>query len=116
MKTALQKVCRGDVFYINPDGKLDVYGHMQSPTRPAVIISNEANNLYAPTVEIVYLTSKKKRWMPTHVNVIVSGRKNTVLCEQIMTIDRQLLGQYICHLTEYEMKEVSTSLAISIGL
>lgn len=64
---------RGDVFYIQ--GPSYCVGSEMSKTRPAVVVSNEKNNIYAPLVEIVYLTTAEKKPLPTHVPITIYGRK-----------------------------------------
>lgn len=109
----MQELHRGDVYYVKP---FNVVGHVQRAGRPAVIISNEANNLHSPTVVIVYLTSQPKKGMPTHATVFATGEKNTVICEQIVTVDRSLLGDYMGSLSDFEMKKVDEAIKVSLSL
>ena len=44
---------RGDIFYIKNDD--NAVGFEQKKTRPAIIVSNNANNRASGVVEIVYL-------------------------------------------------------------
>lgn len=106
-------VRRGDVFHIRPH---NVIGHAQQPGRPAVVVSNELNNRHSPTVEIVYLTSRQKKKLPTHVAIHSIGIKNTALCEQVTTVDRRLLGRYICTLTGKELNQINDAIKISLSL
>ena len=109
----MKRVHRGDVFNVVTHSTI---GHAQQPGRPAIIVSNEANNLYSPTVEIVYLTSRKKKRLPTHAAIHSAIVKSTALCEQVTTIDRSLLRDYICTLTEQEMAEVNEAIKISLSV
>ena len=105
---------RGDVFYIQGPGYC--VGSEMPKTRPAVVVSNEKNNIYAPLVEIVYLTTAEKKPLPTHVPITIYGRKNTVLCESVYTVSKERIGSYLCTLDSDEMALVDAALLISLGL
>lgn len=67
-------------------------GSIQSGYRPVFILSNNKNNTYSPTLNIIPITSKmNKRRLPVHVELLSYqeyGLKtpSTMLIEQIMTI------------------------------
>lgn len=67
-------------------------GSIQSGYRPVFILSNNKNNTYSPTLNIIPITSKmNKRRLPVHVELWSYqdyGLKtpSTMLIEQIMTI------------------------------
>lgn len=58
---------RGEIYHILPEDTET--GSEQYSGRPAIIVSNEANNKFAPTLEVVYLTTKPKKALPTHVSI-----------------------------------------------
>ncbi len=86
----------GDVYYIE---RFETCGSEQYSDRPAVIVSNELNNRYSSTVEIVYLTTQPKEDLPTHATIYSTGRLSTVLCEQITTVDVSRIKNYLCTVT-----------------
>lgn len=108
------KIMRGDIFYITKYG--DTTGSEQSSGRPAVVVSNDKNNEHSPTVEIVYCTTKPKEDLPTHCTIRSTTVTSTVLCEQVTTVDKQRLGDYIGNCTEDEMSRINTAIRISLGL
>lgn len=63
-----------------------VFGGMH----PAIIVSNDRCNKYSPSVTIVPMTSKRKKYLPTHVNLCGFGLcgAGIALCEQVTTIDK----------------------------
>ena len=67
-------------------------GSIQSGYRPVFILSNNKNNTYSPTLNIIPITSKmNKRKLPVHVELWKYqeyGLKtpSTLLIEQIMTV------------------------------
>ena len=105
---------RGDIFYVSK-GRSNSYGSEQEAERPAVIVSNDTGNYYAPVVEIVYLTTQEKKPMPTHVDVMCRV-PSTALCEQIQTIYKDRLGDYIRSCTDEEMQAIDKALMVSLGL
>lgn len=66
-------------------------------------------------VEIVYLTTKNKKPLPTHTEVI-ANIPSTVLCKQIYSVSKEKLGDYVRSCTDAEMERINKCLAISIGL
>lgn len=108
------KIMRGDIFYVAKYG--DTTGSEQNSGRPAVVVSNNKNNEHIPTVEIVYCTTKPKEDLPTHCTVRSTTVTSTVLCEQVTTVDKQRLGDYIGSCTDDEMARINTAIRISLGL
>lgn len=104
---------RGDIFYVM---KVDpITGSEQEQGRPAVIVSNDIGNEHANIVEVVYLTTKDKKPLPTHVEV-KSNVLSTALCEQITTVSKDRLGQFIRQCTHEEMKALDKAMMISLGI
>ena len=57
-------VKRGDIYFVVGGAAV---GSEQSANRPAVVVSNDIGSRFAPIVEVVYLTTRKKVGLPTHV-------------------------------------------------
>lgn len=109
---------RGDIYYaeLNP-----VVGSEQGGTRPVLIISNNMGNRHSPTVIIAAITGKAqtKAKLPTHtaVNDFEGLDKDSVvLLEQIRTVDKKRLKQYMGMMPTETMARVDKALAISISL
>lgn len=105
---------RGEVYYVLPDG--NEVGSEQHSGRPAILVSNNQNNKNAATVEIVYLTTREKKALLTHVCISTAQLPSTAICEQIFTVDKTRLGSYSGKLTEREMKDVELAMMVSLGL
>ena len=105
---------RGEVYYVLPDG--NEVGSEQHSGRPAIIVSNNQNNKNAATVEIVYLTTREKKALLTHVCISTAQLPSTAICEQIFTVDKTRLGSYSGKLTEREMKDVELAMMVRLGL
>lgn len=114
----MKEIKRGDLYYAD---LRPVIGSEQGGVRPVLIIQNNIGNHFSHTVIAASVTSRKrKHQLPTHVFVPVStdGLRNDsiVLLEQVRTIDRRRLGDYIGRLDENAMEAVDMALAISIGI
>ena len=116
MDMGVMEVKRGDVFFIKNEASYLKAPCEQGGDRPAVIIQNDIGNKYAQTVIVAYLTSRKKKFLPTHVRVLETPRPSTVLCEQIVTISKDRLGEFLCHISEENMDRIDNAVGISLGL
>ena len=108
------KVCRGDIFYIT--GNKAVEGSEQNQDKPAVIVSNDIGNEHSPVVEVVFLTKcEKARYMPTHCKVLCKI-PSVAMCEQVTSVSKTRLGEYVRSCTDKEMQAIDRCLKISLGL
>lgn len=105
----------GDVFYIRKSGKET--GSEQKAGRPAVVVSNDVNNRKAPTVNVVYL-SDKDPCQVTHIWLPSRGRLrgSTATCEQVTTVSKLRIGDFITHLSVAEMNAISQGLRIQLNI
>ena len=115
MKNEIQ---RGDMFYAD---LTPVVGSEQGGIRPVVIIQNDVGNQYSPTVIAAAITSRtEKRRMPTHIRLYGCHRglhrDSIILLEQVRTIDRARLREYIGRLNATTMRHVDHAIAVSFGL
>ena len=109
---------RGEIYYANLGESI---GSEQSGTRPVLIIQNNIGNRFSPTVIVACMTSKIfKNEIPTHVR-LDSGSYNLpsdslVLCEQIKTIDKIRLSNYVAKLNYGDERRVNSALRLSLSL
>lgn len=103
---------RGDIVFVE---KSKYIGKECGGDRPAVIVSNNSGNHFSDCVEIVYLTTAKKKDLPTHVDVKCRVLA-TALCEQIYTVSKERITQYIRSCTDEEMQKIDDALMVSLGL
>ena len=112
----LKKVYRGEVWYAELP-KFDT--SVQGGGRPVLVISNNACNKYSSVITVVPITTKsnKRKDLPTHVKVTSDeGIENTVLCEQVLSIDRRLVKKLLYKLNEQEINEVEECLKVQLGM
>jgi len=108
-----ENVKRGDIYYIEP---YYAVGSEQHAGRPAIVVSNDINNVHSPTFEVVYLTTQEKNQQPTHVKIFSAPRDSVALCEQINTVAEERIGDYCGRATDEEMDEIDKALAVSISI
>lgn len=111
-------ILRGDLYYADLS---PVVGSEQGGLRPVLIIQNNTGNRHSPTVIVAAITSRTtKAKLPTHVPVTSqeSGLKcdSTILLEQVRTIDRCRLKEYIGQLPSRQMELADEALLTSFGL
>lgn len=107
---------RGDIYYADLGQGI---GSEQEGRRPVVIIQNDIGNKYSPTVIVAPLTSSPKKHIPTHVTVWLGDdvkRSSTALLEQLRTLDKSRLEEYLGRLSEAAMQRINRAVLISTGL
>ncbi len=112
----MKEIKRGEVYYsdLNP-----ILGSEQGGVRPVVIVQNDTGNKFSPTTIVAALTSiTKKHTLPTHVAVDCDflEKESIVLLEQIRTIDRSRLTDYLGKLDSKTMNKIDRAIEISFGL
>lgn len=112
----MAEIRRGDVFWIIGGNPNFIQKTDHSTNRPAVIVSNDMNNAYALTVEVVFVTTQMDgKWLPTHVPVALD-RPSKILCEQIHSVPKEKLQNYIGHIDGMTMEAVEKALRVSLGM
>ena len=109
---------RGDIFLAVLD---PVFGSEQGGTRPVVILQNDTGNRYSPTLIVAPMTSHtwKKVGFPTHSYVAAREgllHPSIVMLEQITTIDKGRIIEFMGQLDKAEMKQIDRAVEVSLGL
>lgn len=110
----MDNINRGDIYYIVSNYQEE--GSEQRAGRPAIIVSNDMCNQHSGVVEIVYLTTQPKTDLPTHIDIHSASRPSIALCEQICSVSKDRLGNYIGACSDYELKLLDAALLISLGI
>lgn len=113
-----QTYLRGELYYADLGKGV---GSEQNGYRPVVIIQNDVGNKYSPTTIVAAISTqiKTKAKLPTHCNLQQGNdlvQPSIIMLEQIRTLDKTRLVQYIGKLSEKEIQNLNHALAISIGL
>ncbi|MEQ3170103.1 type II toxin-antitoxin system PemK/MazF family toxin [Dysosmobacter welbionis] len=112
------QIKKGDIYYAD---LTPVVGSEQGGVRPVLVIQNDVGNRHSPTVIAAAITSRSgKRPIPTHIrlggNFQGLHQNSVVLLEQVRTIDRARLKEYIGRLNAATMEYVDHAIAVSFGL
>lgn len=109
---------RGDIYYVdlNP-----VIGSEQGGSRPVVVIQNNSGNRHAPTLIVAMITSKtsKNGHLPTHYLLKENpalDEPSVVLLEQLRTIDKRRVREYLGRTSKREMLAIDKALVKSLSL
>lgn len=108
---------RGEIYWAELSPTL---GSEISKLLPVLIVSNNINNEFAATVTILPITSKTERIYPFEV-VLHSGEGNIqsdskIKANQIRTIDKIRLGEFIGNISESKMKVVEQAIIVHLSI
>lgn len=109
---------RGDIYYADLS---PVVGSEQGGIRPVLVIQNDVGNKHSPTVICAAITSRmNKAKLPTHIEISAQKynivKNSVILLEQIRTIDKQRLKEFVCHVDGGMMRRVDDAIRISLEL
>lgn len=112
----MKDIKRNEIYYadLNP-----VIGSEQGGVRPVLVIQNDMGNKYSPTTIVAAITSRQtKAKLPTHIEIgeEVFEKDSVVLLEQIRTVDKSRLKEYVGKLDIRTMDRVNKAISISVGL
>lgn len=109
---------RGEIFYCDMPQIRGCKSHsVEKGCRPVVIVSSLIGSLTNNIVMVCPLTTKEKKLL---VNVPIGWSKDTrasyVLCNQIMTVPKNILGEPVGKLTQEELQNIDKALLIALGI
>lgn len=110
------KIMRGEMYYADLS---PVVGSEQGGMRPVLVLQNNIGNKHSPTVVVAAITSRLgKPKLPTHVRLGTGrlSKDSIVLLEQIRTIDKRRLCEFIGGVTDHEMEQIEGALLVSMGM
>lgn len=105
------KVKRGDVIYL--DYIIPRFEHIQGGNRPYVVVSNNIGNKHSDICMVCPMTTAKKKYLPTHARI---DNFQTVMCEQIFTINQSHIASVKFRLKNWQMNQVDKALKAGFGL
>jgi mRNA interferase MazF len=104
---------RGDVFWVNLDPTI---GTEVKKTRPAVILSNNAQNRVGQRVLAAPVTSNVSRVYSFEALITVAGEPAKAMLDQVRCLDQSRLGRHIGTISEEEMQAVEKALRVAFDL
>ena len=111
--SATDSMLRGEVWQVSFVGSL---GGEIRKTRPAVIVSNNANNQHANRVQIVPFSSKVGKLYPCEALVTFAGMESKAMADQIMTVSKERLTCRMGMLPTGQLRDVDMAIRIQLGL
>ena len=109
----MYEVRKGEIYYADLS---PVVGSEQGGIRPVVILQNDKGNYYSPTTIIAAVTGRKKKiHLQTHIDIQMPNRKqkSVVMLEQIRTIDKSRILEYIGKVDDCTMQKIDKAVKIS---
>lgn len=128
MGKTYSRVQRGQVYWFDPMkayGGCDTFigfngkeykSSIQLNNRPWLVVSNNDGNSSSPTCNIVPITLEDKANIPVHVHFNYEGKRQTILVEQVRTVDCLALTDYIYTVSDELMEEVEKAIAIQYSI
>ena len=112
----MKYIKRNEIYYADLS---PVIGSEQGGVRPVLVIQNDVGNKFSPTTIVAAITSKQnKAKLPTHIEITedVFEKDSIVLLEQIRTVDKRRLKEYVGKLDSGTMDRVNKAISMSVGL
>ena len=114
----MREIKRGQIWYADLS---PVVGSEQGGLRPVLMLQNDIGNKYAPTVIVAIITSRNtKAKIPTHY--WLDKGQGGLVCdsmvelEQIRTLDKKRLKEFMGTVDQEQMKEIDKKIKISLAL
>lgn len=114
-----KEIKKGQIYYADLS---PVVGSEQGGYRPVLIIQNDIGNKHSPTTIVAIITTRAtKAKLPTHIWLPLTSYvglkyESMVELEQIRTIDKSRLKEYVGTIDHQTQSAVDVALKISLGI
>jgi mRNA interferase MazF len=104
---------RSEVWWVNFD---PATGGEIKKKRPAVIISNNASNIFLNRVQVVPLSSKTQSLYPSEAAVVFEGKESKAMADQLATVSKARLFRRAGVLSPEDMHKVEEAVKIQLAI
>lgn len=111
------EILRGDIYMAALETNRN--SHVIRGVRPVIVVSNNMVNNFSPVINVIPLTTQKKKPLPVHVDLSGFGleKDSIAIVEQVLSIDKISLVRKLGTLSGTEkMQEVVSALKIQLGV
>ena len=106
-------ILRGHIYWVKFDPAI---GTEIQKTRPAIIVSNNLQNEFSSRLIVIPISSNINKIFSFEVKIIVNNKESKALIDQIRTIDKCRLGDFIGFLTKTEIFNIDRVMKITLNL
>ncbi len=107
---------RGEIYLVNFDPTV---GAEVKKARPAVIITNNLNNMHSPVLTVIPLSSNVKRIFPFEVFMSAQeglDKDSKILVNQIRTVDKKRLIKKLTFTSPSILKKIEKAIKLHFGM
>lgn len=110
---------RGDIVWLNKELSLSLGKNVQDINRPFVVISNNTNNRFCPTVNIACLSKQEsKANYPMHI--LLDKEKynleysSVIYIEQLLTVNKDEIVEIVCSLDNEDLERLDETIYLQL--